>query len=152
MTRTSNTKCPTCKKTVKNDDMTAICCEKCGSWYHGVCVSLKIDGVKWLGASRNCVWLCDICISSNIFTNDAKLTSVLESVEIKISTVLENAISKVIAEKEHDSIAIHRRPLNVNESNENIHGERDDSMKLIVAGVPESGDQQTVGLTMTSLK
>ena len=27
MTRTSNPKCPTCKKTVKNDDMTAICCE-----------------------------------------------------------------------------------------------------------------------------
>ena len=67
MTRTSNPKCPTWKKTVKNDDMTAICCEKCGNWYHGVCVSLKIDEVKWLGAARNCVWLCEICISSNIF-------------------------------------------------------------------------------------
>ena len=79
-TRTSNPKCPTCKKTVKNDDMTAICCEKCGNWYHGILVSLKIDEVKWLGASRNC------------------------------------------------------------ESNDNIHRDRDDSMKLIVTGIPESGD------------
>ena len=71
------------------------------------------------------------------------MTSVLESVENKISTVLETAIPNVIekvAEKEHDSVAIHRRPLNVNESNDNIRGERDDSMKLIVTGVPESGD------------
>ena len=96
-----------------------------------------------MAESRNCVWLCDICISSNIFTTDAKLTSVLESVKNKISTVLENAIPKVIekvAEKEYDSVAIQRCPLKINESNDNIRRERDDSMKLIVTGVPESGD------------
>ena len=116
---------------------------KCGNWYHGVCVSLKVDEVKWLGASRNCVWLCDICISSNIFTTDAKLTSVLESFGNNISTVLENAIPKAIekvAEMEPDSGAVHRYPLNVIESNDNIHRDRDDSMKFIVTGVPESGD------------
>ena len=109
MTRTKNPKYPTCKKSVKNDDMTAICCEKCGNWYHGVCVSRKIDEVKWLRASRNCVWLCEISISSNIFTTDAKITSVLESFENKILTVLDNAIPKAIetvAEMEPDSVAV----------------------------------------------
>ena len=71
------------------------------------------------------------------------------------STVLENAIPKAIekvAEMEPDSGAVHRHPLNIIESNDNIHRDRDDSMKLIVTGVPESGDSTKVGLTMTSPK
>ena len=57
--------------------------------------------------------------------------------------MLENAIPKAIekvTEKEPDSVVVHRRPQNVNQSNDYIHQDRDDSMKLIVNGVPESGD------------
>ena len=99
--------------------------------------------MKWLVASRNCVWFCDICISSNIFTTDDKLTSVLETSENKISTVLEKATPKAIeevTEMEPDSGAVHRHPLNFIESNDNIHRDRDNSLKFIVTGVPESGD------------
>ena len=56
--------------------------------------------------------------------------------------MLDNAIPKAIekvAELEPDSVAAHRRS-NVNQSNVNIHRDRDDSMKLIVTDVPESGD------------
>ena len=84
-----------------------------------------------------------ISISSNFFTTDAKLTSVHESFENKISTVLENAIPKAIekvAKMEPSSVAAHRSPLNVNQSNGNIHRYRVNSMKLIVTGVPKSGD------------
>ena len=77
-------------------DMTANYYKKCGNRYHGVCVSLKIDRVKWLGTSTNCVRLCHICISSNILTLAAKLTSLNESFENKVSTGLEYAIPKAI--------------------------------------------------------
>ena len=138
MTKKSKPKCPTCKKTVKNDDMTANCYKKCVKWCHGFCVSLKIDEVKWLGVSRRCVCLCDICISSNISTTDAKLTSVFESVENKVSTVLENAIPKAIekvAEMETNSVAVPRSPLNVNKNNGNMNRYRETivwNLKLLV--------------------
>ena len=57
--------------------------------------------------------------------------------------MLENAISRAIenvAEMETYSVAVHRSPLNVNQNNGIIHRYRDNSMKIIVTGVPENGD------------
>ena len=82
-------------------------------------------------------------INGNIFTTDAKLTSALESFEIKNSTVLNNVIPKAVekvAEMGPISVALHRSPLSVNQGNDNIHRDRDDSMTLIVTNVNESGD------------
>ena len=45
---------------------------------------------------------------------------------------------------EPDSVAVHRRSPNVNQSNVNIHRDRDDSMKLTVTGVTESGGPTNV--------
>ena len=71
------------------------------------------------------------------------MTSVLESFDNKISNVLKNSVSKAIekvAEMERVSAAVHRHQLHLNQSNESIYRDRDDSRKLIVTGVPETGD------------
>ena len=84
-----------------------------------------------------------ISISSNFFTTDAKLTSVHESFENKISIVLENAISRAIekvAKMEPNSVVPYWSPIKVKQSNDNIHRYRVNSLKLIVTIVPKSGD------------
>ena len=54
--------------------------------------------------------------------------------------MLENAIAiEKVAEMKPNSVAVQRRQLNVNQKHDNIHRDKNDSMKLIVTVVPESG-------------
>ena len=76
-------------------------------------------------------------------TADANLTSLLESFEIKISSVLENEKPKTIervAELKPNSVALIQSPPNVKQINDKNRRVEDDSMMLIVAAVPETGD------------
>ena len=62
--RSAVAKC-SCKKMVKDDDPSGIGCHECVKWFHGQCVSLSDDEVKWLGSRMNCLWMCDACLESN---------------------------------------------------------------------------------------
>ena len=83
MTRQSNAcKCSVCKRNIKDNDKSAISCEKCELWFHGPCVSLSVDDVDWLGARKNCKWICDTCDSDQLFPSKAKLTKTLDENKI----------------------------------------------------------------------
>ena len=83
MTRQSNPcKCSVCKRNIKDNDKSAISCEKCELWFHGPCVSLSVDDVDWLGARKNCKWICHTCDSDQLFPSEAKLTKTLDENKI----------------------------------------------------------------------
>ena len=98
----TSSKCPSCKKVVDDNDISAIGCESCVSWFHGNCVGLSIDDVQWLGTQRNCLWCCDACLdkgdsvlgaSSN---TEAKLNSLFDSLSTKVTTSISELIPKAI--------------------------------------------------------
>ena len=96
-------KCGQCKKGVKEDDGSAIWCESCQLWFHGTCAHLSEEEVKWLGAKRNCVWLCDSCVeqNDNIFTSsktEAKLNGLFDSLSNKITSLIAELIPKAVKE------------------------------------------------------
>ena len=83
MTRQSNPcKCSVCKRNIKDNNKSAISCEKCELWFHGPCVSLSVDDVDWLGARKNCKWICDTYDSDQLFPSEAKLTNTLDENKI----------------------------------------------------------------------
>ena len=43
MSQAKATRCGPCNKPVKDNDSTAIGCEKCSAWFHGQCVGLSPD-------------------------------------------------------------------------------------------------------------
>ena len=98
----SSTKCVTCKKTVEDDDSSGIGCEYCNSWFHGDCVGLSIDSVKWMGTQRNCLWCCDACLDKvdcligASAKTEAKLKSLFNSFSTKVNTSISELIPKAI--------------------------------------------------------
>ena len=98
----SSTKCVTCKKTVEDDDSSSIGCEYCNSWFHGDCVGLSIDSVKWLGTQRNCLWCCYACLDKGdcligaSAKTEAKLNSLFNSFSTKVNTSISELIPKAI--------------------------------------------------------
>ena len=98
MTRQSNPcNCSVCKWNIKNNDKSAISCEKCELWFHGPCVSLSVDNVDWPGARKNCKWICDTCDSDQLFPSEAKWTNTLD--ENKIAEKVAVALSAEIGTK-----------------------------------------------------
>ena len=96
MTRQSNPcKCSVCKRNIKDNDKSAISCEKCELWFHGPCVSLSVDDVDCLGARKNCKWICDTCDKDQLFPYEARLTNTLDENKIaeKIAVALSAQIS-----------------------------------------------------------
>ena len=49
MSQAKATRCGPCNKPVKDNDSTAIGCEKCSAWFHGQCVGLSPDDVATMG-------------------------------------------------------------------------------------------------------
>ena len=103
MTRQSNPcKNSVCKRNIKDNDKSAISCEKCELWFHGPCVSLSVDDVDWLGARKNCKWICDTCDSDQLFPSEAKLTKTLDEnkiadkVAVALSAKIGTEIPKII--------------------------------------------------------
>ena len=95
-----------CRKTVGHDDNSSIKCEKCSMWFHGVCVSLTVDEVVWLGNKKNCLWICDRYINSTVYESKAKLNSFIEKHENhfqnetmpKIISKIETTVPKIVEE------------------------------------------------------
>ena len=101
-TKTS-VKCGQCKKGLKDDHGSAIGCESCQLWFHDTCAHLSEEEVKWLGAKRNFVWLCDSCVeqNDNIFTSsktEAKLNGLFDSLSNKFTSSIAELIPKVVKE------------------------------------------------------
>ena len=90
-------KCSVCKRNIKDNDKSAISCGKCELWFHGLCVSLSVDDVDWLGARKNCKWICDTCDSDQLFPSEAKLTKTLD--ENKIADKVAVALSATVCPK-----------------------------------------------------
>ena len=81
MSQAKATRCGPCNKTVKDNDSTAIGCEKCSAWFHGQCVGLSPDDVATMGKIRGCFWLCSGCLEGNIFTSQAKFELIIQRQE-----------------------------------------------------------------------
>ena len=92
----SSSKCPGCKKVVKDDDSSAIGCHSCRFWFHGECVSLTVDEVQWLGARSNCLWLCNSGLSS---PSEAKFSIlIVENIDKKITSSLKQLLPKILSD------------------------------------------------------
>ena len=66
-------------------------------------VSRYLEEVKWLGAKRNCVWLCDSYVeqNDNIFTSsrtEAKLNGLFDSLSNKFTSSIAELIPKAVKE------------------------------------------------------
>ena len=90
--RSAVAKC-SCKKVVKDNGPSGIGCHECVKWFHGQCVSLSDDEVKWLGSRTNCLWMCDACLESNSpILPEAKSLSLLND---NITTYLKSFSGKI---------------------------------------------------------
>ena len=92
----SSSKCPGCKKVVKDDDSSAIGCPSCGFWFHGECVSLTVDEVQSMGARSNYLWLCDSCFSSSSEVKFSNL--IVENIDKKITSSLKQLLPKILSD------------------------------------------------------
>ena len=97
----TSVKCGQCKKGVKEGDGSAIGCESCQIWFHGTCAYLSEEEVKWLGAERNYVWLCDSCVeqNDNIFISsktEAKLNALFDSLSNNFTSSIAELILKLL--------------------------------------------------------
>lgn len=110
--RSAVAKC-SCKKVVKDDDPSGIGCHGCVKWFHGQCVSLSDDEVKWLGSRMNCLWMCDACLESNspilpeaksLSLQNDNITTYLKSISGKIDSLRE-VVSKQNSKNLADSPA-----------------------------------------------
>ena len=84
---------------MKGDDPSAIGCHGCAKWFHGQCVSLSGDDVKWLGSKKNCLWVCDACVGDDdsAFLPEAKSKS-LSLINENITSCLNKIVPKLIKE------------------------------------------------------
>ena len=88
-----------CNKVVQDDDPSGIGCHGCAKWFHGQCVSLSDDDVKWLGSKKNCLWVCDACVGDDdsAFLPEAKSKS-LSLINENITSCLNKIVPKLIKE------------------------------------------------------
>ena len=97
MSQAKATRCGPCNKPVKDNDSTAIGCEKCSAWFHGQCVGLSPDDVALMDKIRGCFWLCSGCLEGNIFTFQAKFELIIQRQEslIEIKKSIKETVENV---------------------------------------------------------
>ena len=97
MSQAKAARCGPCNKPVKDNDSTAIGCEKCSAWFHGQCVGLSPDDVATMGKIRGCFWLCSGCLEGNIFTSQAKFELIIQRQEslIEITKSIKETVENV---------------------------------------------------------
>ena len=145
MTRQSNPcKCSVCKRNIKDNDKSAISCEKYELWFHGPCVSLSVDDVDWLGARKNCKWICDTCDSDQLFPSEAKLTKTLDENKIadKVAVAelaLPNHIKDNFEKVFNETLPSFRDAVLTNKKIK-AHKTANEPMQFLINGLPENAN------------
>ena len=76
---TSSSKCGSYKRIVKEGDKSGIACDNCPLWYHRACASLSEEDVTLTGRIKGWVWLCESCLTDDVFNSEAKYNPIIDT-------------------------------------------------------------------------
>ena len=141
MSQAKATRCGPCNKPVKDNDSTAIGCEKCSAWFHGQCVGLSPDDVATMGEIRGCFWLCSGCLEGNIFTSQAKFELIIQNTK---------SIKETVENVDPTKTTLSNVP--VNSRINNSHRANTCENEIIIDGVCEDNGQFTSNIEAEEAK